>query len=27
VAAVVGERDFHHKGKSLGDESHEEAGH
>jgi len=27
VAAVVGERDFHHKGKSLGDETHEEAGH
>ncbi len=27
VAAVVGERDFHHKGKSLGDETHQEAGH
>ena len=27
VAAVVGARDFHHKGKSLGDETHQEAGH
>tara|TARA_B100000470_G_scaffold143630_1_gene111356 strand:- start:324 stop:641 length:318 start_codon:yes stop_codon:yes gene_type:complete len=27
VAAVLGERDFHHKGKSLGDDTHEEVGH